>query len=45
MNDQVQIHASAEIQDGAKVGPGTQIWQHCIVMADAVLGASWSVPL
>ena len=39
MNDQKQIHASAEIQDGAVVGPGTQIWQHCIVMASAVIGA------
>ncbi len=39
MNDQAQIHASAEIQDGANIGPGTQIWQHCIVMAGAVIGA------
>ena len=39
MNDQAQIHASAEIQDGASVGPGTKIWQHCIVMAGAVIGA------
>ena len=39
MNDQKQIHASAEIQDGAVVGPGTRIWQHCIVMAGAVIGA------
>ncbi len=38
MNDQAQIHASAEIQDGASVGPGTKIWQHCIVMAGAVVG-------
>ena len=39
MNDQVHIHVSAEIQDGASIGPGTQIWQHCIVMAGAVIGA------
>ena len=39
MNDQAQIHASAEIQDGAVVGQGTRIWQHCIVMAGAVIGA------
>ncbi len=39
MNDQAHIHASAEIQDGANIGPGTQIWQHCIVMASAVIGA------
>ncbi len=39
MNDQAQIHASAEIQDGAVVGQGTRIRQHCIVMAGAVIGA------
>ncbi len=39
MSDQTQIHASAEIQDGASIGPGTSIWQHCIVMAGAVIGA------
>ena len=39
MTDQAQIHASAEIQGGASVGPGTSIWQHCIVMAGAVIGA------
>ena len=39
MNDQAHIHTSAEIQDGANIGPGTQIWQHCIVMAGAVIGA------
>ena len=39
MSDQALIHASAEIQDGASIGPGTQIWQHCIVMAGAVIGA------
>jgi UDP-2-acetamido-3-amino-2,3-dideoxy-glucuronate N-acetyltransferase len=39
MTDSAQIHASAEIQDGASIGPGTKIWQHCIVMAGAVIGA------
>ncbi len=39
MTDRAQIHASAEIKDGASIGPGTQIWQHCIVMAGAVIGA------
>ncbi len=39
MTDQPQIHASAGIQDGASIGPGTKIWQHCIVMAGAVIGA------
>jgi|TARA_Y100000294_G_scaffold39215_1_gene35346 UDP-2-acetamido-3-amino-2,3-dideoxy-glucuronate N-acetyltransferase len=39
MSEQAPIHASAEIQDGASIGPGTSIWQHCIVMAGAVIGA------
>jgi UDP-2-acetamido-3-amino-2,3-dideoxy-glucuronate N-acetyltransferase len=39
MSEQTHIHASAEIQDGAVVGPGTRIWQRCIVMAGAVIGA------
>ncbi len=39
MTDSAQIHASAEIQDGASIGPGTRIWQHCIVMTGAVIGA------
>ena len=39
MTDQARIHASAEIQGGASIGPGTRIWQHCIVMAGAVIGA------
>jgi UDP-2-acetamido-3-amino-2,3-dideoxy-glucuronate N-acetyltransferase len=38
MTDQAYIHASAEIQDGASIGSGTQIWQQCIVMAGAVIG-------
>jgi UDP-2-acetamido-3-amino-2,3-dideoxy-glucuronate N-acetyltransferase len=38
VTDQAQIHASAEIQDGASIGPRTQIWQQCIVMAGAVIG-------
>jgi UDP-2-acetamido-3-amino-2,3-dideoxy-glucuronate N-acetyltransferase len=38
MNDQVHIHANAEIQDGASIGSGTRIWQHCIIMAGAVIG-------
>jgi len=39
MIDQAQIHVSAEIQDGASIGPGTEIWQQCIVMVGAVIGA------
>ena len=33
------IHPTAEIQEDARIGSGTRIWQHCIVMAGAVIGA------
>lgn len=33
-----KAHASAEISDGAEVGPGTVIWQNCIVMSGARVG-------
>ena len=39
MTEGVRIHATAEIADAAMVGKGTTIWQYCIVMADAVIGA------
>ena len=31
-------HPSAEIADGAVIGDGTRIWQHCIVLAGARIG-------
>jgi len=34
------VHATAEIAPGAKIGDGTRIWQHCIVLDGAVLGKS-----
>lgn len=34
------IHPSAEISDGALVGPGTRVWQHCIILGGAVIGAN-----
>ncbi len=33
------IHPTAEIQEDARIGSGTRIWQYCIVMAGAVIGA------
>jgi UDP-2-acetamido-3-amino-2,3-dideoxy-glucuronate N-acetyltransferase len=32
------IHRTAEIAEGATIGCGTKIWQHCIVMAGAKIG-------
>src|SRR5262249_10028485 len=31
-------HPSAYVSDSVKIGPGTVITQHCVVMADAVMG-------
>jgi UDP-2-acetamido-3-amino-2,3-dideoxy-glucuronate N-acetyltransferase len=31
-------HASAEVADGATIGKGTRLWQHCIVLAGARIG-------
>ena len=32
------IHASAYVDDGAKIGNGTKIWHFCHIMAGAVIG-------
>ena len=37
------IHPTAEIADGAVIGPGGRIWQHCILLAGAVIGARVSL--
>ena len=34
------IHPTAEVESGAKIGPGTRIWHHCHVRADASIGAN-----
>jgi UDP-2-acetamido-3-amino-2,3-dideoxy-glucuronate N-acetyltransferase len=39
MNDCIFIHPTAEVTDGAEIGEGTRIWQHCIVCNGAVVGA------
>jgi len=33
-----QVHATAEIAPGARIGDGTVIWQHCIVLDGARIG-------
>ena len=35
-----EAHATAEIADGAKIGKGTRIWQHCIVLSGARIGSN-----
>jgi UDP-2-acetamido-3-amino-2,3-dideoxy-glucuronate N-acetyltransferase len=36
---EVFVHASAIVEPGAKIGPGSKIWHFCHVMAGAELGA------
>lgn len=38
MNSDVKIHESAWIDDDAKIGTGTQIWQNCIVQENVEIG-------
>ena len=38
MTGEEDIHRTAEIAEGATIGCGTKIWQHCIVMAGAKIG-------
>jgi UDP-2-acetamido-3-amino-2,3-dideoxy-glucuronate N-acetyltransferase len=36
--DEVFIHPSSEISPQAVIGQGTRIWQHCTVLAGAIIG-------
>lgn len=33
------VHATAIVEDGAEIGPGTSVWHHAHVRAGAVIGA------
>ena len=39
----VFIHETAIVEDGAVIGPGTKIWHHCHIRANAVIGANCSL--
>lgn len=39
----IQIHQTAEIEDGAEIGDGTVIWHHCHVRRGASIGANCSL--
>lgn len=43
MNDDVSIHASAFVDDGAQIGAGTRIWHFCHVLGGAVIGERCSL--
>jgi acetyltransferase-like isoleucine patch superfamily enzyme len=34
------IHPTAEVEPGAKIGPGSRIWHHCHVRSGASIGAN-----
>ena len=38
MSGETVIHPSADISDKARIGPGTVIWQHCVIVGNAVIG-------
>tara|TARA_Y100001934_G_scaffold267468_1_gene348211 strand:- start:2433 stop:3008 length:576 start_codon:yes stop_codon:yes gene_type:complete len=38
MTDRTVIHPTAEIAEGASIGAGTRVWQHCILMSGATVG-------
>ena len=43
MSDDVFIHESAYVDEGATVGHGTRIWHFCHIMAGAVIGERCSL--
>jgi UDP-2-acetamido-3-amino-2,3-dideoxy-glucuronate N-acetyltransferase len=38
--NEVFIHTSSYVDEGASIGPGTKIWHFCHVMSDAKIGAN-----
>ena len=40
--DPVQVHASADVQS-RNIGPGTRIWQHVVVLPNAIIGARCNI--
>lgn len=43
MSDEVFIHPSSFVDEGARLGPGTKVWHFCHVMPGAVIGAGCSL--
>ncbi len=39
----MKIHESAHVDDGAKIGEGTSIWQNCIIQSGAVVGDNCNI--
>jgi UDP-2-acetamido-3-amino-2,3-dideoxy-glucuronate N-acetyltransferase len=43
MNEQPDIHPTAVVDAGARIGPGTRVWHFCHVMADCSIGRDCSL--
>lgn len=43
MIEEVYIHPTATVDEGAVIGPGTKIWHYCHIMPNAQLGSSCTV--
>ncbi len=39
----MKIHESAFVDDGARIGEGTSIWQNCIIQSGAVVGDNCNI--
>jgi acetyltransferase-like isoleucine patch superfamily enzyme len=37
------VHAKADVAPTARIGAGTRIWQHCVVLDDVVIGADCNI--
>lgn len=42
LDDNPQLHSMADVQTD-KIGPGTKIWQFCVVLAGATIGANCNI--
>ena len=38
MTGRAEIHRTAEVAEGASVGAGTRVWQHCVLLSGAIVG-------
>ncbi len=43
MENNISIHESVSLADGAEIGKGTTIWQNCIVQKDVIIGKNCSI--
>ncbi len=39
----IKIHESASVDDGARIGDGTSVWQNCIIQDDVMIGENCNI--